>query len=350
MTEDRLARVLDDISDAVFLLNRRRAVLLSNRRANDWFGQGFENQDFVQVIRHPDCLQAIDDVLGSKKSAETNIVMPGSTTSYNIRVIGLEPETAQDAYVAVIIADLSRLNDVEQMRSDFVANVSHELRSPLTALNGIIETLKGVAKDDPDARQHFLSVMEREAHRMNRLIDDLLSLSKFEANRRIQPSGQTNVRELVDQVIAALSIRAEKEGKRIELSGANEHYMVRGDHDELTQVFQNLIENAIKYGAPGTNIVVALSANEKVSGLAGPAVNVEVRDQGAGIAPNHIPRLTECFYRIEASRSRENGGTGLGLAIVKHIVNRHRGKLQIKSELGVGSSFIVSLPMVAAAS
>jgi len=124
--------------------------------------------------------------------------------------------------------------------------------------------------------------------------------------------------------------------------------MVRGDNDELTQVFQNLIENAIKYGAPGTNVVVALSANEKVSGLAGPAVNVEVRDQGAGIAPNHIPRLTERFYRIDESRSRENGGTGLGLAIVKHIVNRHRGKLQIKSEVGVGSSFIVSLPMVAA--
>ncbi|GAG09450.1 unnamed protein product, partial [marine sediment metagenome] len=265
------------------------------------------------------------------------------------RVIGMAPATTNDAHAAVIITDLSQLNDVEQMRSDFVANVSHELRSPLTALNGFIETLKGVAKDDPDARQHFLNVMEREAQRMNRLIDDLLSLSKFEANRRIQPSGKTDIHKVIEQVITAISIWAEKDGKHIELKGANGSYMVRGDNDELTQVFQNLIENALKYGAPGTDVVVELSANEMVTGLAGPAVNVEVRDEGAGIAPNQIPRLTERFYRIDESRSRENGGTGLGLAIVKHIVNRHRGKLQIKSEVGVGSSFIVSLPMIGAA-
>ncbi len=345
MAENRLTRILDGISDAVFLLNRQRVVLMSNYKAVDWFGKDFQDQDFVQVIRHPDCLQAIDDVLLGKERAQASISLPGSMASYDIRVINLDSTTADDAHVAVIITDLSQLNDVEQMRSDFVANVSHELRSPLTALNGIIETLNGVAKDDPIARQHFLGVMEREAQRMNRLIDDLLSLSKFESNRRIQPSGKTDVRKVIEQVVDALTIPAEKEGTNIELIAASQSYLVRGETDELTQVFQNLIENAIKYGAPGKQVIITLTTGKAVLRLTGHVVIAEVRDEGPGIAPNHIPRLTERFYRIDASRSRANGGTGLGLAIVKHIVNRHRGKLQIKSGVGIGSSFVVSLPM-----
>ncbi len=231
------------------------------------------------------------------------------------------------------------------MRSDFVANVSHELRSPLTSLRGFIETLEGAARNDPAARARFLGVMEEQAQRMQRLIDDLLSLSKVESNERVRPTSRTDVSAMVERVISTFDVNRTND-KNIEMKSSGDLPTVPGDDDQLTQVFQNLIENAVNYAAPGTTIVVAMQKVESVAGISGPALLVEVRDQGPGIPREHIPRLTERFYRVDTGRSREKGGTGLGLAIVKHIVNRHRGRLNITSEIGVGTKVSVYLPIV----
>jgi two-component system phosphate regulon sensor histidine kinase PhoR len=245
-----------------------------------------------------------------------------------------------DGLVLCVFRDVTEEEKAGAMRRDFVANVSHELRTPLTALMGFIETLKHAAKDDPKAREMFLGIMEHEAGRMNRLVRDLLQLSRVEAEERVRPRDEVELRSLLDSVISSLSGLAEREGDRVELSG--DPATVPGDHDQLTQVFTNLIENALKYGKAGQVVRVSLTPEDTVRG---PAVRVEVADEGEGIDPVHLPRLTERFYRVDSHRSREMGGTGLGLAIVKHIVSRHRGWLRIESEPGEGSRFQVVLPL-----
>jgi two-component system phosphate regulon sensor histidine kinase PhoR len=242
--------------------------------------------------------------------------------------------------VLLVFRDVTEEEKAGAMRRDFVANVSHELRTPLTALMGFIETLKHAAKDDPKAREMFLGIMEHEAGRMNRLVRDLLQLSRVEAEERVRPKDEVELRSLLDGVISSLSGLAEREGDRVELTG--DAFRVPGDADQLVQVFTNLIENALKYGKTGQVVRVTLTPEDTVRG---PAVRVEVADEGEGIDPVHLPRLTERFYRVDSHRSREMGGTGLGLAIVKHIVSRHRGFLRIESEKGQGSRFQVVLPL-----
>lgn len=245
---------------------------------------------------------------------------------------------------AISIEDRSRDGETEQMRRDFVANVSHELRTPLTALMGFIETLRGPARNDPAARDRFLDIMEREAGRMNRLVADLLSLSRVEQDERRRPVQMIDLAGLLRGEVATLTPAASVAGVRLELQGAGNKVMVPGDADQLVQVFHNLIENAVKYGGSGGVVSVTLArlAHEPV--LRGPAWAVTVADKGEGIEPQHLPRLTERFYRVDTHRSRGKGGTGLGLAIVKHIVSRHRGRLRIESEIGQGSRFTVILP------
>ena len=230
------------------------------------------------------------------------------------------------------------------MRSDFVANVSHELRSPLTALTGFIETLGGAARDDAEARDRFLAIMAGEAARMDRLIGDLLSLSKVEADERVRPTGAVDLRAVVARVVAMLAPKASEAGKSIAFSPAAAETIVPGDEDQLVQVFQNLLENAVKYSRQGTPVSVDMTVQANVPGFSGHVVRVEVADSGEGIAPEHLPRITERFYRVDTGRSRAMGGTGLGLAIVKHIVSRHRGRLTVRSTLGQGSRFTVQLP------
>ena len=246
----------------------------------------------------------------------------------------------QGEAVLCVFRDVTEEERAGEMRRDFVANVSHELRTPLTALMGFIETLKHAAKDDPKARDMFLGIMEAEAGRMNRLVRDLLQLSRVEAEERVRPKEAVALKPLLEGVIGSLKGVAERKGDRVELSG--DPAVVPGDADQLTQVFTNLIENALKYGAAGQVVRVSLSPEETVRG---PAVRVEVADQGEGIDPVHLPRLTERFYRVDSHRSREMGGTGLGLAIVKHIVSRHRGWLRVESVVGEGSRFSVVLPL-----
>jgi two-component system phosphate regulon sensor histidine kinase PhoR len=259
-------------------------------------------------------------------------------------VVPMDPPLADGGRAVVVLSDRTRERAVERMRADFIANASHELRTPLASLMGFIDTLRGPAADDPPAQQRFLAIMAEQAARMNRLIDDLLSLSRIELTEHQAPAGRVDLVALLHDVIAGFEPRLTERGVTLDLVLADALPAALGDADQVLQVAQNLLDNAVKYGREGG--VVRLAA-EPASGHrwpARPGVVVTVIDQGPGIPREHLPRLTERFYRVDAGRSRAVGGTGLGLAIVKHIVNRHRGQLVIESEPGVGTTVTVWLP------
>ena len=239
--------------------------------------------------------------------------------------------------------DLTPLRRVEEMRADFIANASHELRTPLAALLGFIETLQGTAKDDPAARAKFLAIMQGQATRMARLIDDLLSLSRIELNAHLQPNTPLELAPIVRQVADGLQTLARDRDVAIKVATPPDALIVLGDRDELIRALENLVENALKYGAAGKRVDITLSRGQTRSGT--PEARLAVRDYGPGIAPEHLPRLTERFYRVDVADSRAQGGTGLGLALVKHVLNRHGGRLNIESTPGEGATFTMHLPL-----
>jgi len=240
--------------------------------------------------------------------------------------------------------DLTPLRRVEEMRADFIANASHELRTPLAALLGFIETLQGTAKDDSVARGKFLDIMQGQATRMARLIDDLLSLSRIELNAHLQPNTPVDLPPIVRQVVDGLQTLARDRGVDIKVTIPSDALLVLGDRDELIRALENLVENALKYGAVGKRVDITVARGQTRAGA--PDARVAVRDYGPGIPPEHLPRLTERFYRVDVTDSRAQGGTGLGLALVKHVLNRHGGRLTIESTLGAGATFTIHLPLL----
>ena len=304
-------------------------------------GAGLIGKHHITALRQPGIIDAIAAVRSTGISAKVRFVTRDheKDTFYQV-VIALSEDD-----VVLSFEDQSAAEDVGKMRRDFVANVSHELRTPLTALLGFIETLTGAARDDPAARARFLGIMAHEANRMTRLVDDLLSLSRVEEDERVRPREQVKLTGLLAAAIKGLEPQAAAADVTVRLETQVEHLSVPGDAGQLRQVFGNLIENGIKYGAAGKELVVTLHAPAHHLRLRGQGVQISVADQGDGIAPHHIARLTERFYRVDSHRSREVGGTGLGLAIVKHIINRHRGRLLIESELGKGTLVSVLLPV-----
>jgi two-component system phosphate regulon sensor histidine kinase PhoR len=239
--------------------------------------------------------------------------------------------------------DLTPLRRVEEMRADFIANASHELRTPLAALLGFIETLQGTAKDDPVARDKFLGIMQAQATRMARLIDDLLSLSRIELNAHLHPSTPVDLAPIARQVVDGLQTLARDRGVEIKVALPPDALTVLGDRDELIRALENLVENALKYGAAGKRIDVTVGRAQTRAGQ--PEARVAVRDYGPGISPEHLPRLTERFYRVDVADSRAQGGTGLGLALVKHVLNRHGGRVTIESTPGEGATFTMHIPL-----
>jgi two-component system phosphate regulon sensor histidine kinase PhoR len=296
------------------------------------------------VLRTPSVLEAVSRTTqtGEPSSVEFAFRVPVERhyQAYATRV-GEAP-----GITTLLLHDLTSVKRSEQMRADFVANASHELRTPLAAVSGFIETLKGHARDDTTARERFLDIMAVEAGRMRRLIEDLLSLTRIELNEHVPPSGAIGLESVVREAAAALAPLAQSDAITVEISAAPNLPTITGERDELIQLFQNLIHNAIKYGRSGGHVWVSLAVVPGPRGRgADEMVAVGVRDDGEGIPSDAIPRLTERFYRVDVKRSRERGGTGLGLAIVKHIVNRHQGRLQIESRAGEGSTFTVLLPV-----
>lgn len=347
------APLLDAMTDPAVLVGADRRILLANAPAREMFATPLTGAPILTYIRQPEAVAALErgfvalaDKVSPAPRFEGRVIQtaPSQETVLRVQITPLSPEFEVPALL-VTLRDISHIEDAEQQRRDFVANVSHELRSPLTVLTGFIETLKGPARDDPEARAAFLEIMEGEAKRMTRLVSDLLSLSRVESEERVRPRGRVSLSACLRTSIAALRPQCEAAGLEVRLHDLPDAPMIAGDHDQLVQVFRNLIENALKYGSAGQHIDVELSRIDAVPGMVGPVLRVDVRDYGEGIEAIHLPRLTERFYRIDSHRSRAVGGTGLGLAIVKHIVNRHRGRFLIRSVRGEGSVFSVLVPI-----
>ena len=348
--------IIGALAQPALLISASERVEIANSRAAELFGLAPEGRPFVTLIRQPDALEAIDSAQRRSSPATGRYMGAGPGASvYELTAMPLDlasraPGAAAGRVpVLLTFADVGQLESAGRMRRDFVANVSHELRTPLTALLGFIETLRGPARDDSAARERFLSIMQTEAARMNRLVLDLLSLNRVESEERVRPSARVELVALLAKVAALLEPVAREAGVRIALRTETDTAAVLGDADQLTQVFQNLVENAVKYGRPETEeeavVTIGLRPVAHEPLLRRPCVEVSVIDRGPGIDPHHVPRLTERFYRVDSHRSRAVGGTGLGLAIVKHIVNRHRGRLKISSRPGEGSTFAVYLPL-----
>lgn len=340
--------ILEALADPIVIVDARREIVAANSAASAIFSGQLVGRNIALSIRHPDVLESLEAVLDTAATREAEVTLPGAVaTTYLVRAASVRLSDAPDQASALIaFHDLTAARQAEHMRADFVANVSHELRSPLTSLLGFIETLRGPARDDTAARERFLEVMDGEAKRMARLIDELLSLSRVESEEHLPPQGQVDVRTMLREIARSFDMRAAERDMKIAVDCPQDLPPVLGERDEVTLVFRNLVENALNYGRAGTPVTITAGTVARVPGSGNPGIRISVQDRGEGISPEHIPRLTERFYRVDRGRSRSMGGSGLGLAIVKHIVNRHRGRLTIESKLGEGSVFTVVLPSV----
>ncbi len=348
--------ILNELPDPLIVLDGTGRVTMKNRAAELLIGQGAVGKHVATVLRSAPLVTAIEDVLrgGNARSVEYSVPVPVER-HYDAFISPVEmdvpaPTAAGDPLrrrkgrpVLVLLRDVTEMRRVEAMRVDFIANASHELKTPLASLSGFIDTLRGHAKDDPEAQLRFLEIMADQAGRMRRLIEDLLSLSRIELREHVRPDQAVDLFGVVSDVTDGLTPLAEQNGVEIAVTAPANLPRVRGDRDELAQVIQNLADNALRYGRAGKRVEIALAPDARAGK---PMVRLSVRDFGPGIAREHLPRLTERFYRVDAAQSRAKGGTGLGLAIVKHIVNRHEGTLAIDSELGQGSVFTVLIPAV----
>lgn len=336
--------ILDGLPDPLIAIDRARRITHINVAAEALFGGQARGRDLAAVLRQPQVLAAADAALADGKPAAVEFTRAAERvqTVHLVHAAKL-PQTAGDGTVVLLaFHDVTALRRTERMRADFVANASHELKTPISTLLGFIETLRGPAKDDEAARARFLAIMDEQAQRMARLVNDLLSLSDIELREHTRPDAAIDVAAVLRSVLDMFELRARQKGLALKLDVESEATFVLGDRYELAQVFQNLIDNAIKYSRKDGAVRCLIQPAE----LAGAgALRVAVIDQGEGIAEEHLPRLTERFYRVDDARSRKLGGTGLGLAIVKHIVNRHRGRLQIDSVIGQGTTVGVILPL-----
>jgi len=350
---DYLDAIMGAAPDAMVLIDGDHYAVEANRAAFDILGDRLVGRDMVQVIRIPDAVNAIERglALRERSEAELTLLAPGERqflllvipiVQRNGRVPG---ESAPFRGALLAFHETTALKRSERMRADFVANASHELRTPLASIIGFIETLSGPAKDDVEARERFLGIMNQEAARMVRLVDDLLSLSRIEQEEHLAPQETVDLKDVLGRLSKALELKAQSENMAIDLDLPEEKSVVFGDDDQLTQVFQNLVDNALKYGQDGTSVRISVKSVDRLPETSEGGLVVSIHNQGDGIPREHIPRLTDRFYRVDTARSRELGGTGLGLAIVKHIVNRHLGTFGIESELGVGTTASVGLPI-----
>ena len=331
------------LPDPCFLLQPDGAVIYQNSPAEQAVGALQKGSSIYALLREPDVQTAVERT--AETGEPTQVQYFERVPSERLFDIHLAIPTDSGANarrpIIMILRDLTQQHRLDRMRTDFVANASHELRTPLASLIGFIDTLKGPAREDAKARDKFLDIMGVQAGRMSRLIDDLLSLSRIEMNLHIRPRDSVNLSDVAAHVVDTLKPIASKAKVELCLDGTENNHFVLGFRDELVQVVQNLVENAIKYGPDGGKVEIDL--RQVASPRKPDRVQLQVRDFGPGIEPEHLPRLTERFYRVDAVSSREKGGTGLGLAIVKHILNRHKGILKIESTPGQGAVFSVIL-------
>lgn len=348
--------ILNELPDPLIVLDGGGRVLFGNRAAETLIGPAALGKHVAAVLRSAPLITAVDEILkgGEARAVEWSLPVP-IERHYNAFITPIDTDATpvigapvvagprrRTRSVLLLLRDITEQRRVESMRVDFVAFASHELKTPLASLSGFIDTLRGHAKNDPAAQERFLEIMAEQAGRMRRLIEDLLSLSRIELREHVRPDSVVDFFGVASDIADGLTPLAEQNGVEITVSAPANLPRVRGDREELGQVVQNLADNALRYGRAGKRVEITLAPDSRAGR---PMVRLSVRDHGPGISREHLPRLTERFYRVDAAASRAKGGTGLGLAIVKHIVNRHQGTLTIDSELGQGATFSVLIPV-----
>ncbi len=339
---DGVRMFADALPDPAIVLDRRSVVFHLNAAARQQFPAVVAEAPLAFTLRAPSVLGAIETVRSTNapQTIELHQAVPNETW-HRVTVAPLAPgDPVNDGALVITMHNLTEGKRLESLRSDFIANASHELRTPLTSLVGFIDTLLGPAANDKEARERFLGIMRGQAGRMAKLIEDLLSLSRIEMRQHVRPTAPVELSGLVREVAEGLQKLAADSGTKLLLTIPDEPLVVPGDRDELYEVVENLVENAIKYGGEGGDIELALGPATSRQGY---CAAITVTDHGPGVAAEHVPRLTERFYRVDAESSRKKKGTGLGLAIVKHIVTRHHGVLSIKSQPGQGTRVEVLL-------
>lgn len=370
---DSSASMVERLPIPVLLIGPGGRIERANPAARAFLGLGAERGLLSTVLRQPSVLEAVSAALRGERGATVEYSTMAPLESHVrafVEPIRLDMPGPMPFRAMLVLADDTSSKRAERMRADFLANASHELRTPLASLAGFIETLNGPARDDEEARERFLTIMQEQTERMRRLINDLLSLSRVEMNEHVPPTDSVDLNHLVGEVAESLSPVAERRSIRLELQLSEQPARVRGDRDQIFEVIENLVGNAVKYSPDGAEVCISVdygrtreaaeqSADRLVedSGrltLASPVLDpdqrfgvVRVRDNGAGIERRYLPRLAERFFRVGGQKSGPRSGTGLGLAIVKHIVNRHRGGFSVESAPGVGSVFSVFFPIEA---
>jgi len=324
--------LLEGLSEAALILAGGK-VVAANAAARDLLGGFIRGAALREVISHPAALAALER--GNNAAEGVELTGLGGLRRHWL----MRSSTLDDGTSLIRFLDRSEARLAEQMRVDFVANASHELRTPLSTLIGYTETLREQADEiEPATRERFLSVVHDEARRMQRVVEDLISLSRIEAEKFTAPTEAVELEPLIGQASESARRMAEERGSPIVCAIGDGLPAIAADRSQILQLLDNLIANALRYGEAGTPVTISAQAE-------GPMVHLSVADQGEGIAPEHIARVTERFYRVDTSRSRSLGGTGLGLSIVKHIVERHRGRLSIESEVGIGTTIHVFVPV-----
>lgn len=339
-----MSAVVDALPDPGILLSPMGQVLFFNAPAKGLFASLREGSHISSLIRAPEFLDAVSAAARTGRAVSVvyaERVPVGRSLEAYVAPLGRSGDV--DGDILVLLRDFTEGERINQMRKDFIANASHEMRTPLASLRGFIETLQSTAKEDEAARERFLPIMAEQASRMTRLIDALLSLSRLEMNVHVPPGDLIDLNDVLGHARDTLEPLADDSHTTLEVERFARPAIVRGDRDELVQVFQNLVQNALKYGRPDGTVRIEAKHIPSLNQQARGRFAISVVDDGPGIPAEHLPRLTERFYRVDVDSSREKGGTGLGLAIVKHILNRHRGELAIASNTGQGSTFTVML-------
>ena len=359
---ENISFILNKLEDAIIVLDSDQKIVFQNSHSIDLFENNYTGQNITNLIRSPIVLEALENVYKNKETeiieynSEYGSLSPRSTNFYNVEISyeknHLQLTNTRDNYV-ILMKNITPLKNIERVRSSFIANVSHELKTPLATIMGFLETIRGPAKDDQKSMSKFLGIMDKETIRMKRLIDDLIVVSKIESDEHIHPTKKVNLLKTIDNVAESLKEYAMKKNIKIRFNHQlSEGLFVLGNEDELVQVFTNIIDNSIKYGKINSSIdIKAEEVKEQTDQSEDKKLfpqlilKISVKDESDGIHAKHLSRLTERFYRVDAARSKEIGGTGLGLTIVKHILNKHRVHLDIKSEINQGSTFTVELPI-----
>ena len=347
---DAVNAIIAGMPDAAALLDRAGRVIHLNTAAAQLAPALRKNELAQFALRSPEIITALREAIATAEPRRATYLDHVPVDRWMELIITPVPVPTlfggSEKCMLMTFHDQTPLRRAEEMRADFVANASHELRTPLAALSGFIDTLQGTARDDANARDRFLAIMQAQAKRMARLIDDLLSLSRVELSAHVRPDTLVDIVAIIRQVADGLEPLARERQVVIDIDLPQTAVTIAGDREELLRLVENLIENALKYGASGGKVIVSLTlANSTEDAL---EVRLMVRDFGPGIAPEHLPRLTERFYRVDVGDSRAQGGTGLGLSLVKHIVNRHRGRLLIESVPKQGAAFTACFPLAKA--